>query len=294
MCWAVCERVLGARAPNAESATSGCCAIMPMAVRDLVEEWFESDALRAVIAARGVLLSGLAPRMPGSAAVLLADGAGNDGGPGRSDGVRPRRTGRAVRSAGVGGALARGRDADRRCVSRASDGRAMRSLGVALADGEEIDAPVVVSTLDPKTTLLSLIEPEVLGPRLSWRASNIRQRGMTAKVNFALSDAAALPGRRGRPAQAARADRARAVDEVRSTRRRAPAKYGEMSAEPLIEATIPTLVDPSLVDDGRAGGVKHVLSAIVQWVPAGDGRCCGEVAMRTLEAYAPGFADLVE
>ena len=282
--------VLGARA-RTRNSNVGLLRTMPMAVRDLVEEWFESDALRAVIAARGVLLSGMAPRMPGSAGVLVADGAGNDGG----------LAGQTVFARGGPGALsgavasaARSLGAEIRIGARVSGVRRLGDevAGVWLADGEEITAPVVVSTLDPKTTLLSMIEPEALGPRLSWRASNIRQRGMTAKVNFALSTLPHFPA---------------AADDLRKLRGRillAPsmrwldeaarvAKYGEMSAEPLIEATIPTLADSSLVDDGRAGGVKHVVSAIAQWVPAGTGGAVADLTMKTLEAYAPGFGDLV-
>jgi phytoene dehydrogenase-like protein len=230
--------------------------------------------------------------MPGSAGVLLNDSAGNDGG----------LAGQTVFARGGSGALseslasaARSLGAEVRLGARSVAVRrsAGTVTGVALADGEELAAPVLVSSLDPRTTLLSLLEPEVLGPRLSWRASNIRQRGMTAKVNFALRALPHFPA---------------AADDVRKLRGRIvlapsinsldeaarPAKYGEMSAEPLIEATIPTLVDPGLVDHARSGAVRHVLSAIVQWVPHGATADVAEVATRTLERYAPGFADLVE
>jgi phytoene dehydrogenase-like protein len=164
-----------------------------------------------------------------------------------------------------------------------------RAGGVALADGEQIDAPIVVSTLDPRTTLLNLLDPEVVGPRLSWRAGNIRQRGMTAKVNFGLSALPRFPAAADDPrklrGRIVLAPSMKALDEAAR-----PAKYGAMSAEPLIEATIPTLADPGLVDDERSGNVKHVLSAIVQWVPFGASDDVGDVVAREIERYAPGFS----
>ena len=115
------------------------------------------------------------------------------GGPARRDG----RAGRGGQ--GNGGEI---RTAARVAHVRRRDDQA---VGVTLESGEEIDAPVVVSGLDPQTTLLDLLEPEVLGPRLSWRAGNIRQNGATARVSYALralpvfpaayDDAARLRGR---------------------------------------------------------------------------------------------------
>ena len=290
---------LAARARGGAS-DAGLLHAMPMAVRDLVEEWFESDALRAVIAARGILLTGLGPRMPGTAGVLITDVAGNDAG----------LAGQAVLARGGPGALsaalaaaARSAGAEIRLGSSVAQVRRQADAvrGVVLESGEEINARVVVLTLDPKTTFLKLLEPEVAGPRLSWRASNIRQSGITAKVNFALSGLPSFPA---------------AADDPRRLRGRiliAPsmvylqhaadaAKYGQISEEPLIEATIPTLLDATLIDEKRAGAVRHVLSAIVQsapydlregtWTERREG--LGDTVARVIEQYAPGFAALVE
>lgn len=276
---------------RAGASRAGLLRTMPMAVRDLVEDWFQSDALRAVLAARGCLLSGLAPRMPGSAAVLLTDSAGNDGGLG----------GQSVFARGGPGALsnalasvARAHGAEIRLGARVAAVRRSgdRVVGVALGDGEEIDAQMVVSSLDPRTTLLSLLEPEVLGPRLSWRALNIRQRGMTAKVNLALRALPHFPAAADDPrtlrGRIVLAPSMNALDEAAR-----PAKYGQISPAPLIEATIPSLADSGLVDGKRSRSVNHVLSAIVQWVPHGAKADVGDVATRTIEAHAPGFADLI-
>ncbi|HSH22047.1 MAG TPA: NAD(P)/FAD-dependent oxidoreductase, partial [Candidatus Caenarcaniphilales bacterium] len=178
-----------------------------------------------------------------------------------------------------------------------------RAVGVTLTSGEEIDAPVVVSSLDPRRTLLSLLAPEVIGPRLSWRAANIRGQGVTAKVNLALR---ALPAFRGLEAEEA-SQRLRGRIVVAPSldyleRAADAAKYGRIAAEPYLEATVPSLVDPSLVDHVRAGPVRHVMSVIVQAAPyelregTWDERReeLGDVVLQTLEQYAPGIAALVE
>jgi phytoene dehydrogenase-like protein len=288
------DAVRGLRARNASSAMD-LLRVMPMAVRDLVEEWFASDALQAAIAARGVLLTGLAPRFPGTAGVLLTDGAGNDGGiagqttfarggPGAVTGALAK----AVRAAG--GRIRTGADV----VLVRRDGE--QTLGVTLASGQKIDAPIVVSNLDPRSTLLDLVEPEALGPRLGWRAGNIRAHGVTAKVNLALSHLPAFRGARGNAQLLAGriliAPSMRYLDLAMRA-----AKYDVMAEEPLLEATIPSLSDSTLVAPtgrGKAARVRHVMSVIVQSVPhavkAGE---VGDAVIRSLADYAPGIGDLV-
>ena len=161
--------------------------VLPMAVSDLVAEWFASDALRAAVAYRGVLFSSFGPLAPGTAGILLSDGAGNEGG----------LAGQAVFARGGPGAVGEALAAAARAlgveIRTGAQVAAVRHagesvVGITLAAGEEIDAAVVVSGADPKTTLLDLISPEATGPRLGWRAGNIRANGATAKVNLALSD----------------------------------------------------------------------------------------------------------
>jgi phytoene dehydrogenase-like protein len=267
--------------------------VMPMAIRDLVGEWFESDALQAVLAARGILFTTMGPRAPGTAGVLLTDLAGNDGGLAGQT-VFARGGPSSVADALAAAAKAKGVEIRTKTavaqVRREND----RVAGVVLANGKKVDAPIVVSNLDPKTTLLDLLEPEVLGPRLSWRASNVRQTGVTAKVNFALSD---LPVFKAAGGDARRlrgriliAPSMRYLDLAARQ-----ARYGETAQEPLIEATIPSLVDPDLVKPRRGKRVKHVMSAIVQAVaPNSDAAEVGDLTARTLEPYAPGFTDLIE
>jgi phytoene dehydrogenase-like protein len=288
----------GLLAPSrASSEGGGLLRVLPMAVADLVGEWFESDALRAAIAVRGVLYTGMGPLMPGTAQVLLADAAGNNGG----------LAGQSVLARGGPGAVsealaaaARGLGVEIRTGANvaAVRHRGESVAGVTLAEGEEIDASVVVSGADPKTTLLGLVAPEILGPRLSWRAGNIRSTGASAKVNLALADlpvftaatgAAGTVRLRGRILVAASMSALIAATT--------PFKYGQLTDEPLLEATIPTLVDPGLLAErrrGRAAKVKHVMSVIVQSVPASAaGDAVAAVTLKTLERYAPGISELV-
>jgi phytoene dehydrogenase-like protein len=270
--------------------------VLPMAVADYVGGAFRDEALSAAIAARGIQYTSMGPRAAGTTAVLLLDSAGTDTGA----------AGQAVVARGGPGALAdalanahRGAGGEIRTGTtvariRVRDGRAN---GVVLEDGEEIDARVVLSGADPKRTLLDLLDPEVLGPSMAWRVGNLRSRGAVAKVNLALSglprfSADTLEGGerrlRGRIVLAPGLDAIeRAADD---------AKYGRLSEEPYLEATIPSLIDPGLVPEGR-----HVMSVIVQYAPyrlaegSWDERrdALGDRVVRTLERYAPGLAALV-
>lgn len=271
--------------------------VLPMAVADLVAESFETDALRAVLAWRGVRFNSVGPWSAGTAAILLGDAAGNDGGA----------PGETVFARGGPGALAEALAAAARAAGAevrtgaevvhitTSEGRA---TGVVLASGEEIAARGVVSGVDPKRTLVDLVDPVAVGPSLGWRAGNIRQPGVVAKVNLALrklpvfraagGDESLL---RGRIVVAPGIDAMeRAFDAT---------KYGRWSESPILEATIPSLADPSLVEGAKAG--THVMSVIAQYAPyalrEGDwdaGRePLGDAVMAVLEGVAPGISKLV-
>ena len=143
------------------------------------------------------------------------------------------------------------------------------ATGVALESGEEILAPAIVSGLDPKRLLTGLIDPVTLGPSLRWRAGNIRTPGTLAKVNLVLDGLPEFPAAGGD----ARLLRGRiqvgttSIDDVE--RAFDASKYGRVSERPVLEATIPSLVDPSLVAGAKDG--THVMSVLMQWLPA-EGR----------------------
>jgi phytoene dehydrogenase-like protein len=272
--------------------------VLPMAVADFVAEAFESDALRAVTAWPGVRFTAMGPWSGGTTAVLLADAAGNDGGA----------SGQTVFAAGGPGALTSALAAAARSLGVeirtgagvasivARDGRA---TGVVLDGGEEIAASAVVSGVDPKQVLTRLADPVTVGPSLRWRAGNIRTPGTVAKVNLAL---AGLPrftaaGDDGERLLRGRILVAPGIDAIE--RAFDASKYGRTSETPVLEATIPSLADPSLVEGGPAGA--HVMSVLVQYAPYtlrdgtwDEGReALGDQVVSVLESYAPGIGSLV-
>jgi phytoene dehydrogenase-like protein len=274
--------------------------VLPMAVADFVAEAFETDAVQAAIAWRGVQYCSVGPWSAGTTAILLGDSAANDGGA----------AGQTVFAAGGPGAVsdalvaaARAAGAEIRCDAEVSaiTSRDGAVTGVALASGEEIPASVVVSGIDPKATLTRLCDPVAIGPSMLWRAGNFRTPGVVSKVNLVLGElprfraaaGADLSLLRGRIVVAPGID---AIERAFDA-----AKYGRISDSLVLEATIPSLVDPSLVADAPPG--SHVMSVIAQYTPytlrdrswddAATGDAVGDAVIATLEAHAPGIGGLV-
>ncbi len=267
--------------------------VLAMAAADFVTESFESEPIRATAAWRGVRYTAMGPWSAGSTAVLLADSAGNDGGA-AGETVFAKGGPSAVSEALASAARAAG--AEIRTTSKvvAVTTRDGAVTGVALASGEEIAAPAVVSGLDPKQLLTSLVDPVTVGPSMRWRAGNIRTPGTVAKVNLVLDGLPEFPAAGGD----AKKLRGRiqvgttSIDDVE--RAFDASKYGLLPASPVLEATIPSLVDPSLVAGAPAG--TQVMSVLMQWMPptlsaeewAGRRDEVGDLAVRTLETVAPG------
>lgn len=275
--------------------------VLPQSVADYLEDRLESDALRAAVATRAMRYTAMGPRMAGTATVLLTDSAGNSGGA----------AGETVYARGGPGALAMALERAARdagvTIRTGAHVVAIRddqgvTNGVALAGGEEIPARVVVSGLGPRSTLQGLVDPETLGPDLGWEVDNLRDRGVTAKVNLALSGLPVFSGLDGEDAAMRLRGRIVVAPSMAYLDRAADAsKYGRMSEAPWLEATIPSLVDPLLVDGAEAGGVRHVMSVIVQSAPYGlrdadwdsQREALGDLVIRILDDAAPGFAALV-
>jgi len=237
---------------------------MPMAVADLASEWFESEPLRATIAAGGVLGSFLGPRSAGSAAVLMMLGAG-EGQPvasgwfaGGKPGALADALGAAARQAGV--EIRTGADVARIEVA---DGAV---TGVTLASGDAFAARAVVSSADPKRTLLGLLDPIHLAPEIVRRIQNIRTHGTLAYMTFVVSSLPrfagieALHGAERAHALSGRIRLARDVDGIE--RAFDAAKYGGFADEPWIELTIQSIADSASTPQGQ-----HVISAYVQYAP---------------------------
>ena len=265
---------------------------LPMAVADLVQEVFADEAIRGPLATRGILYTAMGPWATGTAQVFLNDSAGTDAGAAGTALFAKGGTGALAgaleqAAAGLGVQIRTGAEVV------AIRSRGTRAIGVTLADGSELDAPMIVSAADPKRTA-ELCDPVTLGPTMVWRTGNIRQPGATARVNFALSGLPAFHG--GNPETlAGRIVIGPSIDAVELAMD--AVKYGHVSEEPTLEATIPSLTDPSLAPEG-----KHVMSVVFQAAPyalreadwASERDRVGDIAIKTLERFAPGFGELVE
>jgi phytoene dehydrogenase-like protein len=274
--------------------------VLPMAVADFVAESFEIDAVRAAIAWRGVEYASVGPWSAGTAAILLADSAGNDGGAAGQTvfaeggpGALSAALAAAVTSAG--GEIRTGAEV---AAITSRDGRV---TGIALASGEEIGVAAVVSGLDPKRTLTTLCDPVAVGPSMLWRAGNIRTPGVVSKINLVLAGLPRFTAASGDDDTLLRGRIVVAPGIDAIERAFDASKYGRMSESLVLEATIPSLVDPTLVAGAPDG--THVMSVIAQYTPyalregswddPGRRDSVGDAVLATLEAHAPGIGDLV-
>jgi phytoene dehydrogenase-like protein len=266
---------------------------LPMAVADLVQEAFELEAVRGALATRGVLFTSTGPWAAGTAAVFLNDSAGTDGGAAGTAVFAKGGTG-ALAAALSSAATARGAEIRTNTEVVRIRTRDGRIAGVTLADGSSVDCAAVVSAVDPKRTL-RMCDPVELGPLMVWRGENIRQPGATAKVNLALSGLPGFAGGEDVERLHGRIVIGTSIDHVE--RAMDAFKYGHVAEDPMLEATIPTLTDPSLAPEG-----KHVMSVLFQAAPRrlrdGDWSTererLGDITVKTLERYAPGLGELVE
>jgi phytoene dehydrogenase-like protein len=235
--------------------------VVPMPIVDVGEEWFTDEALRALLAVAGTNDARHGPMSGGTALVFLHQQVGLPAG---SVGVRrvPRGgTGglaSALASAGreAGVELRLGAEVSEVVVEQA------RAVGVRLSTGEVIGAGQVVSSADPRRSF-SWIEPSWLDPELLRAVDNIRLRGTTARVHYALD---ALPrfqsGGAEVPRDALGGTMVLAPSVVAVERAYDAAKFGEVPSAPALSITVPSLLDPSLAPERR-----HVVSVTAHHVP---------------------------
>ena len=267
---------------------------LPMSVGELLDDGFENGPLKAAVAAGGVLDHQQGPRSGGTGFVLLHHLVGAPAGSVR--GRPPWRDGpeafthAAMRAAQAAGAAIRtGAEVARiRVVNDAVE-------GVTLANGEEIAAGAVLSTADPARTLLGWVDPVWLDPEFLHAVHNIRYRGCTAFVLYALDG---LPEVRGLPQDALAGTVSLSSDLVTMERAADAAKYGEISRHPHVELTVPTVSQPGLAPEGR-----HVAVARAQYAPyrlrADDGWTAArredlaDTVSAAIDRTMPGFGSRV-
>jgi len=261
---------------------------------DFLDDYFESDVLKGYMASSSIIGTKVGPYSQGSGLVLLYHLLGeHDGEFGawafhkRGNGGFTQVLARAAESFGVEIRLESPVDH----VITANG----RATGVALADGTEFLAPVVVSALDPRRTFLELVEPRELPTDLVDTIERFRFQGTSAKVNFALDGYPEYPALKGR------------TDQYRGFTNIGPSmeylerafddgKYGWYSKRPYLDCAIQSAVDPDMAPPGKA-----VLSSFVQYAPYHlresdwdtEKENLGDTVQAVLESFFPGFGDLV-
>jgi phytoene dehydrogenase-like protein len=270
--------------------------LMTMSAADFLDQWFETDPLKATMSASGIIGTFQGPRSPGTAYVLLHHYMGEIDGAFRAWGIPRGGTG-GVSNAIASAARVLGVEIRTEAPVARIDVRGGRATGVTLESGEEIKAGVVLSSLDSNLTFLKLLEPGTLEPEFEGEVKRYKYRGSSGKVNLALDglpELASKPGRgewlRGAISFSPSLDyMERAYDD---------AKYGSFSRRPYIDMIIPTLVDPSMAPPG-----KHIVSCFVQYAPyhLADGRewsdeereRFGENVIDTLEERFPTIRERI-
>jgi phytoene dehydrogenase-like protein len=262
-----------------------------MNVHDLLEENFESAALKGALGFDAILGANFGPRSPGTVLTLLyrlaAESAAGSSGLSQPKGGMGALCDALANAAGAAGAVIRTETAVARILVDSD-----RACGVLLESGERIGARQVISNADPKTTFLKLLGTAHLDAGFVRRVNHIRSRGLAAKIHLALNrlppfTAASEAALRGRLLSAP------SLEHLEHAYNHS--KYGEFSASPAMEITVPSINDATLAPAGR-----HVLSAIVQYAPYAlkQGWDKGrqdflDASLDVLEALAPGLRSCI-
>ena len=266
-----------------------------MSVADYLNEYFETDVIKAAKSDSGIIGTALGVHSPGTAYVLLhhymGDVDGNIGTWGYARGGMGAVSG-AIAGAfrAYGGELRTEAGVDRIKVS------GDRASGVALDNGEEIDARIVVSAMDVKRTFLQCMDRSDVDPAFYDRVENFKIRGSSGKLNIALDGLPTFPALPdGSPLY--RSDMHFIDSLERMERAYDDWKAGSWSRDPYVDMVIPTLVDPTMAPPG-----KHFMSCFVQYCPHRiDGRrwtsderdAFGQTVIDQIANYSPDFKELI-
>jgi phytoene dehydrogenase-like protein len=268
--------------------------LMTMSAADFLAQWFETDVLKATMAASGIIGTFLGVRSPGTAYVLLHHYMGELDGVFRAWGVPIGGTG-AVSNAIASAAREAGVEIRTEAAVARIRTRGGRAIGVALANGDEIDATLVLSSVDPRLTFLTFLESRELPSEFVDQVRAYRFRGSSAKVNLALDG---LPRFTALPEGTTHLAGAISISPSLDYMERAydEAKYGRFSHRPYIDMVIPTLSDSTMAPPG-----KHIVSCFVQYAPyalaSGSWdqarESFGDTVVDTLAEYAPDIRDRI-
>jgi phytoene dehydrogenase-like protein len=267
--------------------------LMTMSSADFLDEWFETDVLKATMSASGIIGTFMGPRSPGTAYVLLHHYMGELDGAFRSWGFA--RGGMGTISRVIADA-ARHYGAEIRTQAAVDQVliKGGRAYGV-VSGGEEYHAKVVVSGVDPKRTFLKMVDSQHVDGEFLRQVKNYKIRGSSAKVNLALDT---LPDFTSWPGEGPHLAGAISISPSLDYIERAydDAKYGDFSRRPYMDIILPSALDPSMAPPG-----KHVMSIFVQYAPyhLGEGtwpekrEALGDTVIDTISEYAPNLKSII-
>ena len=266
--------------------------VASLPARDLMDENFDNDTLKATLSWDGLIGSKLAPRSPNGAVLAMLYRMAEE-----------TRGAHAIPAGGVSGLIASlcasatesgceirtDTKVDRIMINASADG--LKTAGVQLVDGEKIESDRVISATDPQKTFLDLVGVEHLDIGFTNRIRRLRCDGYVAKLHLALNE---LPTFNGLEQPDGRMIIAPDMDAIEFAFD--AAKYGECPASPVMEIVIPSLHDASLAPAGQ-----HVLSAHVMYVPYqlkggwtdADRQQICERTIDTIAQYAPGIREQI-
>ena len=268
--------------------------LLTMSSADYLDEWFETEALKATKSASGIIGTLLGPRSPGTAYVLLHHYMGELDGVFRAWGFAKGGNGSvsaaiAAAARSFGAEIRTGAPVERVLIESG------RAAGVVLEGGEEIRATCVASNADPRRTFLGLVGEPHLPADFVGGIRRFRFRGASAKVNLALGE---LPNFTCLPGNGAHLRGAVSISPSVDYLERAydEAKYGEFSRRPYLDIVIPSMIDPGMAPPG-----KHVMSIFAQYAPASlnggwtDAKreAFGDAVVDTLAEYAPNLKSAI-
>jgi phytoene dehydrogenase-like protein len=266
-----------------------------MSISDFLDEYFESDLIKAAHAGSGIIGSALGVMSPGTAYVLLHHAMGDVDGTAGAWGFARGGMGAIAEAMGAcfkdhGGEIVCGSGVEQIIV------KGGKVTGVALENGDEYFADIVVSNMTFTRTFLECMDPKDLQPEFLKRVRNFKIRGSSGKLNIALDGLPQFTALKD--CQELMYTDMHLIDSIeRLERAYDDWKDGIWSQDPYIDMLIPTLTDPTMAPPG-----KHFMSVFVQYVPPKvrgkdwtdeDRDAFGQTVINQINEYAPGFKDLI-
>lgn len=266
-----------------------------MSISEFLDEYFETDVIKANFAISGIIGTALGPMSPGTAYVLLHHYMGEVDGSVGAWGYARGGMGAVTKALAAsfqasGGTIRTGAEVDHVLVGRG------KAKGVVLAGGEEIYGKLVVSNADVKRTFLKLVEEKELPDIFLRRVKNFKIRGSSGKVNIALDSMPEFPAL-PKDSPCTRGDLHFTDTVERMERAYDDWKAGTWSADPFLDMMIPTTLDPTMAPPG-----KHFMSCFVQYAPPkihgrewtdADRDGFAESVVSQIADYSPDFRDRI-